>query len=376
MAKRMHPEVGYGTDFYMQSAEYNAEKVRLHTLQMFERLWYDSIAENIPIIRGGYNLGDFPKQGDKPALVIGAGPSIADNNQLEALFESNAYQSKRIFVVACEAILKRCLEVGIIPDLVVTMDGTPLTTGFFKDVERVFIRDGEPVPIAASAIIHPDTVYEAVRVGNLWWYVPLWDDIKNEKSYTRVLFWMTGGKTIIQTLGNVGANSVIISCFLGCKEVGFIGLDFGYPADYPLEKTQYYKTYLERVKLDNMEIREDFAGAKRDYKKDLRTYRKYVDEYQKRYGKPIDPTQRQPPDSPKEPQMRTIAGCYRYVINKDTDTHVLVSLNWDVYRNIFLTFVRFMNPKYPLINLSPTSSLYGEGISTQDLANWLEEWSK
>lgn len=376
LSKKINPRIGYGSDFYLQSSSYNAEAVRRFTLSAFEGLWFNNVAENLPIIRGGNDLKEYPKQPDKIALIIGGGPSIENHRQLEIIYESLAYQEGKLFVIACDVALKPCLEKGIYPNMVITMDGTPLTTKFFTDIERIETHDGKPMAIAISAISHPNTVYEAVRVGELWWYLPLWDEIHQEKSYSRIVHWMTGGKPLIQTLGNVGANAIITSLFLGCSEAGFIGIDYGYPSDHPMEKTQYYNAYLKQINKENLEIENAFQEAKKDYKKDCRVYNKFIKEFEEKYGKPIDPTQHLPPEPPVKPEKRVLEGCYRYIINKDTNTHVLVSLNWDVYRNIFLTFVRFMSPRRHLVNLSPESSIFGEGIETKDLKAWLEEVPK
>ena len=74
----MDKRVGYGNKFYEESLSINAETVRLHTIAVNESLWMNNLGQNIPFIRSGKDLKNYPRNTGKPCLVIGAGPSVQE----------------------------------------------------------------------------------------------------------------------------------------------------------------------------------------------------------------------------------------------------------------------------------------------------------
>lgn len=364
----LNPRIGYGTPEYEAGLNQNEEQVRLHTLGVYEQLWFENIAANMPLINAGKDLKDLPKTPKRPALIIAGGPSVEKHGQLKTIREHPAYEKRLFTTIACDKMLKPCVAADIRPDICVMMDATPGIIKFFTDVPR------QPgMYVAASIIANPKAVLAASLTGELCWWMPLWDNIQREMSYTRAVYWMTK-KVILQTLGNVGSASIFVALHRGCDPAAFVGLDLGYPAETPIEEDQYYKAYVELVKQRNAQYDAFNAKAQKDYAKQLKDH-----ERRKRLNpRPIDPTALLPPQPPRKIEHLTVYNCYRYVINPDTQKHILVGLNWDVYRRTFINFIKAsqLRPeaeaKRTFINLSPESSVFGEGIQTRDLKEWLD----
>ena len=378
--KGMDKRIGYGSKLYEESLAVNTEAVRLHTIAVNEQLWMNNLGQNIPIIRAGKDLKNYPRNTGKPCLIIGGGPSVTAKNednddQLDILYESSAYHNDKVFIIACDKMLKACLEKGIYPHMVTGLDGTTDVTEFFRGIDLDL--EGE-VAVALSVMTHPDTLVEAMRLfgpENVYWFMGLWDDHREPKSMTRIIHWLTNGKVILQTLGNVGALSLFVGLHLDSNEVAFMGLDYGYPADTPIEETQYYNGYRNLVKEWNTKLDERNAQLTAAHEQEVAAWEKWRGDMEQMYGRPMDFTSSfyDKPKPPAKLKKKNIYSCYRYIINPDTHKHVLVGLNWDVYRQIFLSFARLKPGSIPLINVSPTSSLYGPGIKTQSLEEWLKE---
>lgn len=294
----------------------NARVISEYTYQVYERLWFDNLAKNIDEIRNGLNFKTLTEgvllPRNKPALVLGAGPSIKKYNQLQKISRSDFSG----IIIACDRILKDCLDNEIEPHIVVSVDGTEKTAEFYKNINR---NDSSPFPVACvNVFIHPTTLkrIKQLRLQTYWYVSPL-DNPFEGKSITRIVYWMTKEKMIIPTLGNVGAMCWNISLLLGCNPIALVGLDFGYPPETKLEDTQYYKAYKKLAEMNNQPIE--------------RFYRK---------------------------------------IKNPLGNEVLVGLNWDVYRHIFTEFAKKTRVK--TYNVSPISSLYSKDITYIPLTKFLK----
>lgn len=356
----MNPLIGYGTEEYEKNIQDNAERVRGHTLSVYEELWFNSIAENMPKIRAGANLWDFPRQKGRPAIIVGAGPTVNKFKQLDALEES-VHSWQKPFIICVDKMVHELQRREIRSNLTVTLDGTPEVKGFYEKIQppsSVYLAAQEKLNVALTIQTHPSVVSEVERFGKVWWFIPLWDDIKAEKSYTRTFHFMTK-KFMIQALGNVGAVSVMIASLLECDPVAFIGLDYGYPPDTPLEETSYFKAYKAMVDQYNRDLTKENRKTRRTYKRQLK-------KYEENRSLPT-------PQTPALKETKSIESCYRYLINPDTKMHVMVDQNWDVYRTLFLTFLKHMTPRPRYLNCSPISSLFSPEIVTMSFEDFLKE---
>lgn len=302
--------------------ERGLEFVAEHTWQLKERLWMENLAVNMPLILVGRDIRELPKCGGS-AVVVGAGPSVKEYNQLGAL-EGSGYSGT---IIATDRMLKPCLESGVIPQLVMTADGDQSIAGFYDGVNEV-VRSVFKFPDLAakrtSAVlnaltVHPDTVAKCPY--EKFWYVTAVDNPLGDRSVTRAVHFMTK-KTILSSFGNVGGEAVNLAMFLGANPVIMVGMDYGYPLDLKLEQTSYYGPYAELAKRRGERLEDYFTR----------------------------------------------------VDNPDTGNSVMVDMNWAVYREIFLRHMRMMKKKARVINCSPVSSLFGEGIEFMPLEEALKKW--
>jgi len=98
----------------------------------FESLWIKNIIKNIPSIERSLPLHALKNSlKGKPALVIGAGPSL--RLQLEELVKASPF----IYIIAVDTVAEPLLRAGIIPDFIVTLDAQYQN---FYDFEYIFTR--------------------------------------------------------------------------------------------------------------------------------------------------------------------------------------------------------------------------------------------
>lgn len=309
------------------------EFVAEHTFQLKERMWMENLARNMPLILEGKDIRDFLKCKGS-AIVIGAGLSVEKYDQLETVSKSG-YGLKPVgasvkgTIIATDKMLKPCLRDGIVPDLVMTADGDPAVASFYDEIMNTLIQRNsfsnitfEKTKAVLNALTtHPDTVAK-VPYDKFWYITPV-DDPFSIRSITRAIHFMTK-KTILSSFGNVGGQAFNLACFLEADPVILVGLDCGYPPETPLEETSYYKTYAELAKRQGKKVEDYFTTVR----------------------------------------------------NPDTGKEVMLDMNWSVYREVFLKHMRLMKKKVRVINCSPISSLFGEGITHMSLKEVLQKWPR
>jgi len=282
------------------------------TWQLKEELWADNLAKNIPVVRTGRDIKELPKINSSSAVVVGAGPSIERHGHLKLLGESGYGGA----IIACDKVLAPCLKVGVEPDIMISVDGAQAISKFFDDP---IIAENRKTKVALNVITHPDTINKIPH--EKYFFMTAYDDPLGKKSMTRLIHFMTR-KTIMSSFGCAGGQAVNLAMFLGADPVIMVGMDYGYPSDTPLEQTSYYKSYRWL--------------AERSGKK--------VEEY------------------------------FTKIQNPETGERVMLDLNWSVYRELFLRHMRMMKNKTRVVNCTPTSSLFGEGIESMPLEGALEKW--
>lgn len=272
----------------------------------------DNIGRNMQMIRSGKDIRELPKLSS--AIVVGAGPSLERYGQLKTLKESG-YNGA---IIVCDKALIPCLREGITPDIVMSVDAD-LAVGEFYNNELV--RDNGKTTAALNVITHPEVVTR-VPYPILWFMTP-YDNPFSDHSLTRCIHFMVSKKSIMSSFGNVGGQCFGLACCLGASTILLLGLDFGYPADFPLEKTPYYHSYRWLAKRRGKKVEEFFTRIK----------------------------------------------------NPSTNEEVLIDLNFSAYREIFLRHVRMIDKKKTrIVNCSPISSLFGEGITYLPLEEALKKW--
>lgn len=130
-----------------------------------------------------------------------------------------------------------------------------------------------------NALCHRNLFERVKQAGfKIYTFQPLWDDPREWK-ITKALRIMSvskknpNGVPAIPTGGNAGATSLILSKILKHEPTALIGIDMGYPADYPHEKTEYYNSIMVKVKRDLKQIPKHF----KTYTNPITGNRYYVD---------------------------------------------------------------------------------------------------
>ena len=218
------------------------------------------------------------------ALVIAAGPSLHRQNPGQLLHEHRSHGK----LVVAESSMSWCFRNGIRPDLVVTLDPHPTrivrwfgdpdldlaklqaddyfarqdldphfqskTLARNRELVDLIDRHAHGVPIAMASCASEAVVRRAEQAGmDVYWWNPMYDDYDLPDSLTCKMYAMNG-LPCINAGGNVGAACwVIAQAVLEKKQVGLVGMDFGYYAETPYSQTQYYPELVAMVGEDRLD---------------------------------------------------------------------------------------------------------------------------
>ena len=226
----------------------------------------------------GASLG----KGDK-AIIIAAGPSLRRTN-IAGKIKSAGFDGA---IIATDSAMLYCLENGIIPDLVVTVDPHPTRIGrwfgnpklkesdlalddYFKrqDMDPAFSDElkantkalklldlyGSRIRIALSSSSSPAVVKRAIDTGmEVFWWNPMYDDISLPNSLTRKVFDLNE-LPCINAGGNVGSACwMMADVVLEKRLVAVTGMDFSYYDETPYKNTQYYNEAVDLVGEENLD---------------------------------------------------------------------------------------------------------------------------
>lgn len=244
---------GYGEDSWGVWLESLVSKESLHVTQdeMIGRnttkflgpLWMKNAARNLPhVIRGGKSIKDLVgTEKDRPAIIVGAGPSVYNHKHLDLLKKSGF----KGVIVATDRMLVPLLKKKIVPDYVLSIDGhAKLIPQFY---EHPLVKESaSQIKAALGLYVSPNLTRLLNRVGMaIYWFSP---------SANKTVIMMTASKKnpngllAIQTGGNTGTTSWVFSwVILEANPTCLIGFDFGYPEGTNLEKTYYYTGALNEL---------------------------------------------------------------------------------------------------------------------------------
>ncbi|NVM57797.1 MAG: DUF115 domain-containing protein [Desulfobacterales bacterium] len=208
-------------------------------------MWMKSFAENLPLIREGKTLRELIPEGEPQgrAIVIGRGPSVFRNKHLELLKRSD-YEG---VTISTDGMLIECLKEGIVPDYVVSVDGSPVCEKWYND--PLVKEHGQKITSVLCTQVSPKVTKLVIDAGfrGPYWFVPTSDRVTDKDSITKLQLLMTcsernpDGQISMDCGGNVGVASwTFVWNILKRKEICLIGFDFGYPEDIPLEESYYW----------------------------------------------------------------------------------------------------------------------------------------
>lgn len=215
-------------------------------------LWMKNFSENLPLIKEGMTLRDLIPDGDPNgrAIVIGRGPSVFRHKHL-ALLKKSDYEG---IVVATDGMLIECLKEGVVPNYVVSVDGSPVCEKWYND--PLVKKHGPKITSVLCTQVSPKVTKLVIDAGfrGPYWFVPTSDSVTDKDSITKLELLMTcsdrnpNGQISLNCGGNVGSSSWTLAwSILKRKEICLIGFDFGYPDDMPLGETYYYDRTVECI---------------------------------------------------------------------------------------------------------------------------------
>jgi hypothetical protein len=195
----------------------------------------------------------------KTAIVIGAGPSVQKYNHLKMLADARAQGRYKGVVLATDRILIPCLKAGLIPDIVMSLDGDFEVSEFFK--HDLVNKHAHEMDVLFSAVVDNATVKMWPSSGNVYFFLPHIDTMEGDMSVSRGMFWMTN-KTVMHTGGNVGAACWFLSVAMNKDPIALIGMDLSYPDVENIEEIPSFGIY---EKMHNGDPEKILKCFRRDY---------------------------------------------------------------------------------------------------------------
>lgn len=179
------------------------------TLERFQKVWLRNLIKNSRYYFStpGINALKHHFSG-KPALVIGAGPSLGKSIDL-----IKAHQKKAV-LIAVDTALPLLAGAGITPDFTVTVDPQNKNAQFllYSGVkESTLVADASGSFLALSKFDAPKLIYDTV--------FPLYREL--------LPFW--GEKGALKAGGSVSTSAFDFARFLKADPIVFVGQDLSYP---------------------------------------------------------------------------------------------------------------------------------------------------
>lgn len=217
-------------------------RLDLNTVMGLISLWISNIRENWYEIDNNPDVSELLKHGifsGTSAVCIGAGPSLQERGHLKLLRDNCG---DRVIISTAHSLIP-CLEAGIIPHFTAIVDGSdkmmnfidhPLVDEYANHINMVF---------CASA--HPDVVKQWKGDKKYFFLSGIPQNlVPNVDTF---LSFLLPKLSELDTGGNSGSFNVSLASYLGCNPVAMIGMDLGYPKEFPYEKTMYFKAYAQSI---------------------------------------------------------------------------------------------------------------------------------
>ncbi len=255
---------------YLKYFYFNAhsdEKIKLIknvlSSQVFSSFPYKTLLEkltrHLPFMKEGYKFINFSNQfqdsslSEKPCLIIGAGPSFA--NQIQWLKENHQYFT----IIAVSSVLNKLSQQGIYPDIVTHLDGFNVSIEHLKGFDaKTFLQNS--ILIAGS--FTPKEVIETFAKENVY--------LMEEQTYYHEGYDAFTGPC-------VGSTSVFQAILLNIKNIYTLGLDLAISAEgkshadsHTLTNTVYDTSTLDQIS-NSISFRGDFFKVKGNFEKEVYT---------------------------------------------------------------------------------------------------------
>ncbi len=209
--------LGSETPYYSQvevllRSLFDKREVNINTLDRFGKLWIRNLLANLELFTDvpGINLGRERFAGI-PALVLAAGPS------LDAVLPHLEGLRRRMLVVAVDTSFRPCLQQGLQPDFLVTVDPQYWNS---RHLDRLSL--GAAILVSESSA-HPRVFRLLNRSKDCAFFVSSFFPLG------RYLEGIIGEKGPIGAGGSVATTAWDLSRYLGSRPIYLAGLDLGFP---------------------------------------------------------------------------------------------------------------------------------------------------
>jgi hypothetical protein len=189
------------------------KNINIATLSRFEKLWAVNLASNLKhfLTDPGVKNLDGKFKG-VPAVLVGGGPSL--DRHLDFLLKHR----RKLFIVACDAVLPRLLKAGLDPDIVFSVDPQNLASYFFYLCRKI--------PTSAALVYEPS----CHRLVPSSWKGPrmTFDTIFPLVQWISNL---TGGRGLLDMGGSVSTSAFDLILTTGADPIILVGQDMAFDAE-------------------------------------------------------------------------------------------------------------------------------------------------
>ncbi len=207
------------TKFYQEIQKeiielYDKKSINVATLSRFEKIWLRNITKNTEAIISAYGVNHLKDAFlDLPAVIIGAGPSLAP--QLE-LIKSN---QKNMVLIAVDTVYQTLLNHCIYPHFVVTVDPQKINSRYLEGIKK---KDLDKSYFIAEPSVCPKSIRD--KLGKLFLFNTIFP-------YFKFICQYFGEKGNVDMGGSVATTAFDLAIQLGFSKVALIGLDLSFSDD-------------------------------------------------------------------------------------------------------------------------------------------------
>lgn len=197
-----------------------------------------NLIRNFPIVLDSYPLDEvinlFEK---KPAIVVGAGPSLDKNVHQLAKLEDRAV------LICVDTAARTLLPRGIQPHIIITTDPTPVNARHFENLD---------IPDEIVFAYLPDSWPDILQqYRHLPYKLCLFD---NSNWYNEHLRKQLGLRRLLPRPMHVGESAIRLAIAMGCDPIIFVGLDLALPRGASATHAQASARALPIVSSENNQI--------------------------------------------------------------------------------------------------------------------------
>lgn len=188
----------------------NKKSVNIATLSRFESIWARNLVANMPLLLKGQPASTlFGIHANKPAIVVGAGPSLSDS-----IGEIEKVRHKAV-LICVDTALGVLRHEGIDPDYVLTVDPQPVNRCYLEGYDGDALIVADPT---ASRFALRHVVADRIRY--------FWSPFAMAQLFFEAIKVKAGE---IAFGGSVSTNAYDLARKMGCDPVFVTGQDLSFP---------------------------------------------------------------------------------------------------------------------------------------------------